>query len=624
MFSLMRCLQRPSLLVSALLSVSSLSVAQSDDSAAPELSIPLSIVAIASGPQTVIDLGVASAVDDVDGVITPEASFTGPFEVGHYEIEWSAIDDAGNASVEVQTVDVMSASALVELSLSTDGPIAIRITKDQLVTELIRDSYLILLHDSFDHPIQIELDSVQTISDEIGYVLSDNLIKIDGTNFSVVGATLVSGGGSISADPSGTSGEHGLVFNAVNLNAGSSVSNGSLTGDSVFVCCDSVTFSTLDVTDSLDGITEISAVTLVSSSEMVSITIDSETLLENNFMLLDGNEISVSFDSISEYMIHDISYVDANDNKIPDQYDKALEVFNLPSISDDSFLLQTSSNVRLSLGDFAASSKSTLETNVVRVGEGLKNYGADVALKDLEAHYGSIAETTNEMPFGIYDFEIHNVPEGESASIVLPLQIGLVEGAQYQKFTEMAGWTDFYENHKNLLATAQGALGVCPAPESTQYTEGLTPGHYCLRVTIEDGGPNDADGIANGVIVDPGGLAVASIPTPVVSVSVNVIDSGDYSANAGEQLVMSLTLVSDSADVALQSLSLEAAGSLDDVNLIGDVTVYVDANNNGQVESAELLGAASYSQDNGQVTIELLEAMHLKLGETQLLVTYQF
>lgn len=33
----------------------------------------------------------------------------------------------------------------------------------------------------------------------------------------------------------------------------------------------------------------------------------------------------------------------------------------------------------------------------------------------------------------------------------------------------------------------------------------LRSGDYCVRLTIEDGGPNDADGLRNGVIRDPGG-----------------------------------------------------------------------------------------------------------------------
>jgi hypothetical protein len=42
------------------------------------------------------------------------------------------------------------------------------------------------------------------------------------------------------------------------------------------------------------------------------------------------------------------------------------------------------------------------------------------------------------------------------------------------------------------------------------YQEGLIIGNVCLRLYIEDGGANDSDGIANGVIDDPGGIAVVS------------------------------------------------------------------------------------------------------------------
>ena len=37
---------------------------------------------------------------------------------------------------------------------------------------------------------------------------------------------------------------------------------------------------------------------------------------------------------------------------------------------------------------------------------------------------------------------------------------------------------------------------------------GLTEGHWCVQITIEDGGENDDDQLANNQIVDPGGVAV--------------------------------------------------------------------------------------------------------------------
>ena len=37
--------------------------------------------------------------------------------------------------------------------------------------------------------------------------------------------------------------------------------------------------------------------------------------------------------------------------------------------------------------------------------------------------------------------------------------------------------------------------------------DGLTEGDSCLQLTLEDGGPNDADGEVNGVFKDPSGVA---------------------------------------------------------------------------------------------------------------------
>jgi len=42
-----------------------------------------------------------------------------------------------------------------------------------------------------------------------------------------------------------------------------------------------------------------------------------------------------------------------------------------------------------------------------------------------------------------------------------------------------------------------GNDGVCPQSGSNLYSSGLTVGHLCLQLTIQDGGANDADGARN-------------------------------------------------------------------------------------------------------------------------------
>jgi hypothetical protein len=47
------------------------------------------------------------------------------------------------------------------------------------------------------------------------------------------------------------------------------------------------------------------------------------------------------------------------------------------------------------------------------------------------------------------------------------------------------------------------------------YQAGLTEGHFCVQLTIEDGGANDGDGAANNRISDPSGVAItAAVPKP--------------------------------------------------------------------------------------------------------------
>ncbi|YCO04958.1 choice-of-anchor U domain-containing protein [Vibrio sp. VNB-15] len=45
------------------------------------------------------------------------------------------------------------------------------------------------------------------------------------------------------------------------------------------------------------------------------------------------------------------------------------------------------------------------------------------------------------------------------------------------------------------------------------WIDGLNEGHWCVQVTIKDGGPNDDDNIANGTIIDPSGVAVRASDT---------------------------------------------------------------------------------------------------------------
>ena len=109
---------------------------------------------------------------------------------------------------------------------------------------------------------------------------------------------------------------------------------------------------------------------------------------------------------------------------------------------------------------------------------------------------------------GLVDFVINNLPEaGQTYRLVIPQRLPIPNDARYRKFKE-GQWIDFIQDGRNILSSAQGIQGICPPPGSNNYTQGLTEGHWCVQLQIEDGGPNDDDGLANRAIADPGGVAV--------------------------------------------------------------------------------------------------------------------
>jgi hypothetical protein len=114
---------------------------------------------------------------------------------------------------------------------------------------------------------------------------------------------------------------------------------------------------------------------------------------------------------------------------------------------------------------------------------------------------------------GLYDFEIYNMLPGTTARVVLPLSARILEGATYRKFSLRNGWRDFSTAGDNAIASTRAIRGVCPAPGHASYRGGLNAFDNCVQLTLVDGGPNDADGATDGVIRDPGGVAIID-PAP--------------------------------------------------------------------------------------------------------------
>ena len=187
---------------------------------------------------------------------------------------------------------------------------------------------------------------------------------------------------------------------------------------------------------------------------------------------------------------------------IPDYLDANTESNLLPNQTVNlvgQYILETEPGLSLSLGN------TTMAAN---------NFGVLVSEADIESFGSSSggaplnADDGFEHVGGVYDFEISGLVPGESASIVIPLEISIPNDAVYRKFDASTGWRDFTVDTNNRVASAPGEPGACPEPGSSLYIDGLNLFDNCLQLTIVDGGPNDLDGVSNGVIKDPGSVGV--------------------------------------------------------------------------------------------------------------------
>lgn len=226
-------------------------------------------------------------------------------------------------------------------------------------------------------------------------------------------------------------------------------------------------------------------------------------------MIYNNNSTTPSTKGSSEIVLNIVDtaigdIADDNNNGIPNKDDD-------DSLSDNQIQTKNSNSTTFIM----SSSSGQLKLGKTSFCSGKS--ATSITLTDIES-FGS-STCTNVSNFvdqdikavgvgGYFDFEIHNLNKAESVQIIIPLSKPLPNQATYRKFSEIAGWETFDTSGDDATASAMSiSTGICPAFNSTAYTNGLIAGHNCIRLTIKDGGNNDIDKLANGVIIDPGAIA---------------------------------------------------------------------------------------------------------------------
>jgi hypothetical protein len=609
----------------------------------PSLTVPEDIVVVSQGPLTSVDLGEASAFDSKDGNIVPDVDNAGPFPPGRNEVTWSAADQAGNTSSALQNIDVIP---------------LITISGDEVVVEGGGGAFAIALNGvPVAYPVEVSLEVAGTAESPSDHTMTaQTIVLAEGLEATISFSTVDDGAGegpevftvSLNSPAGAELGSPDEVSVTIaELNVAPKLSLTILqNGDPVpLIYTDqgeaTIRVSVDDANPQDSHSTDWSATDnrlprSVDDDKAMDFVFDPTELLEGVYQVAvtvsdDGMQplesvatMALSVEAIAPDLSDDTDtdgdgisdgaegLGDSDGDRIPDYLDDSDDVSALPT-GDGSGSIQSPEGTQMSLGDVAVFSGAV---------------SADLTLDDIESFADSVggADASDDEYYftrGIFDFEVAGLSVGGVVDIVVPLSAPLLEGSVYRKYDVNEGWSQFVEGPLNRLSSAPGELGVCPAPGSSSYLDGLIVGSYCVQLTIEDGGDNDHDAMVNGVVKDPGGIAIDYVPLPNIEASNIQLSDTSFAEGDGEKVVLAFALDADSGNGQLEFITIQASGTLDEVNSVDRVRLYLDTDKDGVPDATERLSDQAYTEDDGALTFTLSAPIQLLEGQSRFLITYQ-
>ncbi|ODR85069.1 putative Ig domain-containing protein [Shewanella xiamenensis] len=484
-----------------------------DSASQPVITLPDDVEVNATGLFTRVKLGFAKAVDrnghPLPVSLVNKSLFFAP---GNYLAYWQAIDSEGNKAIKAQKVKV---NPLISLS------------KDQVVAEGNQVTVSVHLNgDAPSYPLSIPY-TVSGTADSSDHDLVDGVVEIASGQMAEIHFTTLNDGVSegneevlISLDPSlnlGSKQQTQVVITEANIAPQVSLAVTQAGQQQVIVAQNG---GDVHIRASASDANEQDTLTLTWASGALSLQADATGMMFSPAAVTpgiypvsltatdDGSPVLSSTETVyivvrpslaaltsadtDGDLIPDVQegYSDSDSDGIPDYLDANNDCNVMPEgeLQPVYFLAEGQAGVCLRLGNIALS----------RGQSGVQLQPEAVAEDALAANVG-----------GIFDFIATGLPQqGQSYSLVLPQRSPVPANAVYRKFNAQAGWRDFVIDANNTVASTEGERGFCPPPGDSRWTPGLTEGHWCVQLTIEDGGPNDDDGVANRTIVDPSGVAV--------------------------------------------------------------------------------------------------------------------
>jgi hypothetical protein len=500
----------------------------------------------------------AMASDVVDGLLNAEITSDTLLESGINEVTWTVTDAAGNTEEAQQVVHI---NPIANFTINTFTEVG---SSAQATVYLSGKAAV--------YPVELSFIVAGTAAPET-HTASANFISItEGTSgeyeFNLVDDTSIIEGDTVElmlneASNAVIGQKDSFVTTAVESNKAPIVSLTLKQGDSISsvitkdgdstvrISADVFDINASDTHNIVWNVSDNSVTNLGSDADPFTFEIDIASLNAGSYVIKanvsengDGDVLSSSAELL--FVVADAAPVltaandsdndgindadegidDTDGDGIPDYKDNNDDLTLLPLTGSSELSLSTEAGLTLKLGKTALAAS------------GLSADGASLQQSDLE-NFGSESGTSTDNAIdhtydavsAIVDFEIAALPEvGMAVSIIIPIptDVTIPLGAVYRKYDAENGWVNFIEDGSNALASAPlNTEGLCPDINSSSYINGLNVGDSCIRVTLADGGENDQDGEANGIIVDPAMIAVENL-APVVSITaLSTVDEGD-------------------------------------------------------------------------------------------------
>ena len=547
------------------------------DELPPVLTIPDDITVSATGLMTTVDFGQASALDNKDGALTPIASLLeSTLKSGLYSNTWSVEDAAGNPVSAIQTIKILPLVSLTPSSVTTEG--------SQVEVSFIMSG------DAAEYPVTIPFTvaGTATLSDDYT-VASDSLVITEGSSGTVVVDVVADALSEVSETIVITLGEPtNAVLGAVvertvtvveenlapqlrfavmqNQQPGRIVAadSGLVTVTANYTdqnVADTHTFEWNANTSDLAGVSITDQVLTFDPSTMQAGTLSvAATVTDSGSPLLSASK-SVVIKVLAAQLVLDAAVDtdgdgifdaeegldDSDGDGIPDYQDNIAESYLAPVGGDSTQVMQAPAGTTIALGDSVFSAG----TNSVGLSE-----------EQLVVVTGA-ADDDYDYPSGLFDFTVSGAAPGESYNLVLPLASEIPANSVFRKFIdENIGWQDFVVDATNAISSAAASNGACPEPGSALYMSGLTAGDSCIQLFIEDGGPNDTDGVADGTVTDPSGLATLYFGPPSSGSSIT-LSAVELDAGASTTATVTVTAV-DSDGRQLEGMTVTATSTISD------------------------------------------------------------